>query len=97
MGPTSGRLSFTVLMVKLFGTMKNRRRALWTLWWSQLITNGLVVITIYVQCKDVRALWDFSVESTCWPTYVQTVRREFFYSEAANYFRTLGMLTQCVK
>jgi hypothetical protein len=76
MGPTFGRLSFIVLMIKLFGITKARRGALWALWWSQLITNGLVVITIYVQCEDVRALWDFSIDSKCWPPTVQTVRQE---------------------
>jgi hypothetical protein len=73
MGPTFGRLSFIVLMVKLFGTTKARRGWLWALWWSQLITNGITVITLYVQCKDVRALWDFSIVSSCWDPDIQNV------------------------
>ncbi|PQE20580.1 integral membrane protein [Rutstroemia sp. NJR-2017a BBW] len=74
MGSTFGRLSFIILMLQLFGITKWRRVALWTLFYAQLIPNSIVVITLYIQCKDVRALWDFSIKSSCWPEDLQTVR-----------------------
>lgn len=74
MGSTFGRMSFIILMLKLFGTTRARRWSLWALFWSQLITNGVVVVTLYVQCDDVRALWDFSIKTHCWPENFQTVR-----------------------
>lgn len=72
MGSTFGRLSFIILMLKLFGTTKARKWSLWALFWAQLISNGVVVVTLYVQCNDVRALWDFSIKTYCWPEDVQT-------------------------
>lgn len=72
MGSTWGRLSFILLMLQLFGTSKWRRRALWSLFASQLIFNGIVVVCLYVQCKNIRSLWDFSFPSTCWNADVQT-------------------------
>jgi hypothetical protein len=73
MGSTFGRLSFIILMLQLFGITKWRRVALWTLFYAQLIPNCVVVITLYIQCDDVRALWDFSIKSSCWPEDLQTV------------------------
>ncbi|KUJ12417.1 uncharacterized protein LY89DRAFT_207237 [Mollisia scopiformis] len=72
MGSTFGRLSFIILMLKLFGTTKARRWSLWGLFWAQLISNGVVVVTLYVQCDDIRALWDFTIQTHCWPEDVQT-------------------------
>ncbi|RDW85476.1 hypothetical protein BP5796_03801 [Coleophoma crateriformis] len=73
MGSTWGRLSFIVFMAQIFGTTKPRRIFLWTLFWAQLLTNGTVVITLYVQCNNVKALWDFSIKSYCWKSDVQTI------------------------
>ena len=73
MGSTWGRLSFILLMLQLFGTNKWSRRALWSLFAIQFIFNGIVVCCLYVQCKDIRSLWDFSIPSTCWNADVQTV------------------------
>ncbi|KAB8297769.1 hypothetical protein EYC80_001570 [Monilinia laxa] len=72
MGSTFGRMSFIVLMLQLFGTSKLKRTALWALFWAQFILNVIVVITLYVQCQDIRALWDQSVITTCWPGSYQT-------------------------
>ncbi|KAM3086311.1 hypothetical protein ACMFMF_000264 [Clarireedia jacksonii] len=79
MGSTFGRLSFIILMLQLFGISKWRRKALWTLFYAQLIPNAVVVITLYIQCDNVRALWDFSIESSCWPEDLQTVSRASFH------------------
>lgn len=73
MGSTLGRMSFIVLMIQLFGTTIWRQRLLWGLFAAQLIFNGIVVVCLYVQCKDVRSLWDFTLPADCWNADVQTV------------------------
>ena len=73
MGSTWGRMSFILLMLQLFGTNKWRRRALWALFWTQFIANGVVVVTLYVQCDDVTSLWNFTNPGKCWDESVQTV------------------------
>ncbi|KAI9649895.1 hypothetical protein NHQ30_002479 [Ciborinia camelliae] len=75
MGSTFGRMSFIILMLQLFGTSRFKRIALWTLFWVQFIPNCIVVVTLYVQCSDVRALWDTSVVASCWPESYQTMNR----------------------
>ncbi|KAF7886310.1 hypothetical protein EAF00_010413 [Botryotinia globosa] len=72
MGSTFGRMSFIILMLQLFGTSKLKHAALWTLFWVQFIPNCIVVVTLYVQCNDIRALWDTSIVSSCWPESYQT-------------------------
>lgn len=73
MGSTFGRLSFIVFMIALFGS---KRWVWWTLWATfvaQVVTNLGTVVVIYTQCKDPRALYDFTMdESLCLPSYVQT-------------------------
>ncbi|TEY40822.1 hypothetical protein BOTCAL_0419g00080 [Botryotinia calthae] len=72
MGSTFGRMSFIILMIQLFGTSKLKHTAIWTLFWVQLIPNCIVVVTLYVQCNDIRSLWDTSIVSSCWPESYQT-------------------------
>ncbi|KAH8657677.1 hypothetical protein BX600DRAFT_438868 [Xylariales sp. PMI_506] len=72
MGSTFGRLSFIILMLRLFGTQAKMRILLWTFFGLQLVTNLGTVVMLYAQCKDPRALYDFSVPSQCLPAYVQT-------------------------
>lgn len=74
MGSTFGRLSFIVFMVKLFGSKRWVWWLLWTMFVAQVVTNLGTAITIYTQCKDPRALYDFSMPyDLCWPAYVETV------------------------
>lgn len=74
MGSTFGRLSFIVFMSMLFGSKTWVRWTLWTIFVAQIVTNVGAVVGIYAQCKDPRAMYDFSLpETTCWPSYVQTV------------------------
>ncbi|KAF7947741.1 hypothetical protein EAE96_008821 [Botrytis aclada] len=72
MGSTFGRMSFIILMLQLFGTSGLKHAALWTLFWVQFIPNCIVVVTLYIQCNDIRALWDTSIVSSCWPESYQT-------------------------
>lgn len=78
MGSTFGRLSFIAFMLNLFGSKKWVRWTLWSIFAAQVITNVGTVVTIYAQCKDPRALYDFTMpDEVCWPSYVQTVRCSF--------------------
>lgn len=73
MGSTFGRLSFIVFMVALFGSKRWVWWALWATFVAQIVTNLGTVVVVYSQCRDPRALYDFSLpESMCWPSYVQT-------------------------
>ncbi|RAL65717.1 hypothetical protein DID88_005385 [Monilinia fructigena] len=65
-------LSDALVIISMFScaalrTSKLKRIALWALFWAQFILNIIVVVTLYVQCQDIRALWDSSVISTCCP------------------------------
>lgn len=74
MGSTFGRLSSIVFMLALFGSKRWVWWALWAMFVAQIVSNVGTVVVIYAQCKDPRALYDFSLpESLCWPSYVQTV------------------------
>lgn len=74
MGSTFARTSFIVFMIALFGSKKWVRWTLWAMFVLQFVTNLGTVIIIYVQCKDPRALYIFTLpEELCWPSYVQTV------------------------
>ncbi|CAN8097797.1 unnamed protein product [Discula destructiva] len=73
MGSTFARMSFIVFMLTLFGSKRWVWWSLWTMFVLQLVTNLGTVIVIYTQCKDPRALYDFTLpEDLCWPSYVQT-------------------------
>lgn len=74
MGSTFGRLSFIAFMLNLFGSKKWVRWTLWAIFIAQIVTNVGTVIMIYAQCKDPRALYDFTMsKDLCWPHYLQTV------------------------
>ncbi|KAF8849911.1 hypothetical protein BDZ45DRAFT_603606 [Acephala macrosclerotiorum] len=69
---TFGRVSFIILMFRLFGTTKYRRWFLHFLIAQSLIVNLFTCITIFVQCGDVRSLWDpVGVPSKCWAPTAQ--------------------------
>jgi hypothetical protein len=72
-GPTLGRMSFIVLVFKLFGINKFLRWGLWALFAAQCSSNLIVATLIFVQCSNVQALWDFSVHASCWNPSIQTV------------------------
>ncbi|CZR65028.1 related to integral membrane protein PTH11 [Phialocephala subalpina] len=62
-----GRVSFIILMFRLFGTTKYRRWFLHFMIAQSLVVNLVTCITIFVQCGDVRSLWDpVGVPSKCW-------------------------------
>ncbi|PVH70987.1 hypothetical protein DL98DRAFT_370597, partial [Cadophora sp. DSE1049] len=74
MGPAFGRMASCLLMLKLFGTNKIRRRLLWFIFWESLVVNSITLILVFVQCKDVRTLWDKGGHpSACWSPSVQEV------------------------
>jgi hypothetical protein len=62
------------MMLQLFGTTKARRWILWGVFWQSIFMNALTVVLIFVQCNDIRALWDpVGHPSTCWSPKVQEV------------------------
>jgi hypothetical protein len=70
---TLGRVSFIILMFRLFGNTKYRRWGLYFLVAEQLIVNLFTCITIFTQCSNVHSLWDPVGEpSKCWSPDVQT-------------------------
>jgi hypothetical protein len=70
---TLGRVSFIILMFRLFGNTKFRRWGLYFLVAEQLIVNLFTCITIFTQCGNVHSLWDPVGEpSKCWSPDVQT-------------------------
>lgn len=71
-----GRLSFMVLLYKLFGTTKARRWFIMFLAIQTVVINLFTAITIFTQCPhDINSLWDkVGHPSECWSPNVQTVR-----------------------
>ena len=70
---TLGRVSFMILMLRLFGTTKARRWLLYFLIGEQLVVNLFTCITIFTQCGNVLSLWDpIGHPSKCWSPDVQT-------------------------
>lgn len=80
MGSTFGRLSFIAFMLTLFGSKRWVRWTLRAVFVAQIVTNVGTVVIIYAQCRDPRALYDFTMpEDLCWPSYVQTVSAWLFH------------------
>ena len=80
---TLGRVSFMILMLRLFGNTKARRWFLYFLMAEQLIVNLFTSITIFTQCGNVLSLWDpVGHPSKCWSPAVQT---DTGYVQGGNY------------
>ncbi|CZR67026.1 uncharacterized protein PAC_16925 [Phialocephala subalpina] len=72
MAPAFGRNATCILMLQLFGTTSKRRWFLWATFWQSLVVNSLTIILIFVQCKDVRTVWDpIGHPGFCWSPTVQ--------------------------
>ncbi|KAH6716967.1 hypothetical protein BKA61DRAFT_733178 [Leptodontidium sp. MPI-SDFR-AT-0119] len=72
MAPAFGRMATCAMMLQLFGTTRIKKWALWFTLWSQLIVNLVVCLLIFVQCKDVRTLWDPNGHpGYCWRPIIQ--------------------------
>lgn len=69
---TLGRVSFIILMFRLFGTTRPRRWFLYGMIAQTLIVNLFTSITIFTQCANPATLWDpVGSPSKCWPVTVQ--------------------------
>jgi hypothetical protein len=74
MTSTLGRVSFTCLMFRLFGTTQLRKAFLWSLITVNLVVNLVTCITIFTQCGNAESLWDpIGHPSKCWSPNVQAV------------------------
>lgn len=94
MGSTFGRLSFIAFMLTLFGSKPWVRWTLRSIFVAQIVTNVATVVTVYAQCRDPRALYDFTLpEDLCWPSYVQTVSARFFLQALSFQNKSYSLLT----
>ena len=74
MAPAFGRMATCIMMLQLFGTTRMKKWSLWFTFWYQLIVNLVVCLLIFVQCKDVKTLWDpIGHPGYCWRPLIQEV------------------------
>jgi hypothetical protein len=92
--PTLGRMSFCFYLLQFVYTYSIARNLLYFFIGSQSIINLLTIVLIYVQCgARVEALWDNSVDATCWNIFVQR-DMGFFQSGKSLGRGLLFLLTQ---
>ena len=60
------RLSFTLLMMRVFATTKKRRILLWAIFGLVLATNIAAAIAVLPQCDPVPKIWDSTIPGSCW-------------------------------
>jgi hypothetical protein len=71
-GGTLGRIAFIVFVVGLLGTRKAYRVILWVLVALQIVTNGMFIIILFVQCPGhASAIWSQDGKGKCWDVRVQ--------------------------
>ncbi|CAN8105532.1 unnamed protein product [Discula destructiva] len=71
MACTLGKSAFAITLMRIF-VQPWVLRVLWFVLITMNLVNVLCAIFVFVQCEDPRALWDSSIQSNCWPTYVFT-------------------------
>ena len=71
-GGTLGRIAFIVFVLGLLGTRKAYRVILWVLVALQIVTNGMFIIILFVQCPGhASAIWSQDGKGKCWDVRVQ--------------------------
>ncbi|PSR82639.1 hypothetical protein BD289DRAFT_392043 [Coniella lustricola] len=87
---TLGKTSFAITLMRIF-VQAWALRILWFIIITMNLANFLCAIFVFVQCRDPRALWNFDIISTCWPTYVFTNYSLFVgsYSAAQDFILAL--------
>lgn len=65
-----GKVSVSLLMLRLGPRDKLRRWLLYFAAWSIVLTFGVQSILIFIQCRPTQALWKLDVNGRCWPTQV---------------------------
>ena len=64
-----GRVAFVAYLWVILGGQKLHRVIFGIIIALQLIINLLSVIFIFVQCQDVRTLWNPTISSNCWSVW----------------------------
>ena len=78
----SGRISFAVYLLQFILFQRTRRFLLYFFIGSQAFVNTLTIVLIYAQCGAYpEALWDRSINATCWSHIVQ---RDFGYFQCSE-------------
>ena len=68
----TGKISVALLILRIMGKSSVRKAFLYFSMATSFLLCGLGVITTYVQCKPVMALWDPHVKGDCWNPSVQS-------------------------
>lgn len=69
--PCFGRVSFALLLLSIIPPNTSRRVFLWCIIAVQVVVDVGTVIISFSQCRPIEGFWDQSIESDCWPPYVQ--------------------------
>jgi hypothetical protein len=78
-----GRVSFSVYLLQFVFLWRIRRILLHFFIWSQVLLNALTIVLIYAQCgPHPEALWDPSIDATCWSPLVQ---RDFGFFQCSGH------------
>ena len=64
-----GKVSISITLLRV-GTARWMKIAVWFVMVSMMCLHVVVSILLFFRCDDPRVLWDPSVKTTCWPTYV---------------------------
>lgn len=71
MACTLGKTSFAVTLLRIIA-QRWMQAVLWFVIITMNVLNVLAALFVFVQCKDPRHLWNPTIPSECWPTYVFT-------------------------
>ncbi|KAJ5811030.1 hypothetical protein N7447_010546 [Penicillium robsamsonii] len=87
---TIGKTSFAVTLLRIV-VQRWMVIVLWFVIVTMNVLNILTAISAFMQCKDPRHLWDPTIPSECWPSYVFTNLSLFVgaYSAAQDFVLAL--------
>jgi multisubunit Na+/H+ antiporter MnhF subunit len=84
LGTAIGRMAFITYLWALLGGQKLHQMIFGIIITLQIIVNSLSVIFIFVQCRDVRALWNPHITSECWSVWGQI---KYSYFQCCKFFQ----------
>lgn len=64
-----GKTSFAITLLRIV-VVRWMKILLWFLIITNNIVNILTVLFIFVQCNDIRHIWNPEIPSTCWPAQI---------------------------
>ncbi|OBT77257.1 hypothetical protein VF21_04112 [Pseudogymnoascus sp. 05NY08] len=67
-----GRVAFTIYLLQLLGSSRTQRVMLWILITTQVVTNVVSILIMFLQCPGHgSAIWDRPNQTKCWGVHVQ--------------------------